>query len=143
MKKFIHLTLILTCLSSCISNYEKRGYEFDLSDHHLLQENVTSKESVMRIMGSPTIISELDGQENWIYYSENVKSFLFFIPKITSRTIFLIKFDDSNTIKSLQKFDLASENEKLKFISKYTEVAGHKTGFFKSIFSNIGQVKPQ
>lgn len=143
MKKFIHLTLILTCLTSCLSNSEKRGYAFDLADHHLLQEDVTSKESVMKIMGSPTIISELNGQENWLYYSEDVESFLFFIPKITSRTIFVIKFDDSNTIKNLQKFDLASEKEKLKFISDYTEVKGHKVGFFKSIFSNIGQVKPQ
>jgi outer membrane protein assembly factor BamE (lipoprotein component of BamABCDE complex) len=143
MKKFIHLALIVACLSSCISNTEKRGYAFDLADHHLLQEDVTSKESVMRIMGSPTIISELDGQENWLYYSEDVKSFLFFIPKITSRTVFLIKFDDSNTIKSLQKFDLASEKVELKFVSDYTEVTGHKVGFFKSIFSNIGQVKPQ
>jgi outer membrane protein assembly factor BamE (lipoprotein component of BamABCDE complex) len=143
MKKIAFYFLIIITLSSCVSSSEKKGYAFDLSDYQLLQEGVTSKESTLRIMGSPTIISDLTGQENWLYYSENVKRFLFFIPKITDRKIFIIKFDQSDTIKEIKEFELSNQKQKLKFVSDYTQVKGHKTGFFKSIFSNIGQVKPQ
>lgn len=116
---------------------------FDLSDYQLLQEGVTSRETTLKLMGSPTMISDLNSPESWIYYSEDVKSFLFFFPKVTARNILVIKFDESNTIKEMQKFYLSDDDHKLKFSSHYTEVSSHKTGFFKSIFSNIGQVKPQ
>ncbi|MBU6339039.1 MAG: outer membrane protein assembly factor BamE [Rickettsiales bacterium] len=143
MKKFLCHILFLTLATSCVSNIEKKGYSFDSSDQQLLQEGVTSKESTLKMMGSPTIISDLSDEENWIYYSEEVKNLLFFIPKVTKREILLVKFDDSNTIKKIEKFDLANEKSKTKFNPTYTEVKSHETGFFKSIFSNIGKVKPQ
>lgn len=143
MKKLICSVLFLTFITSCISNIEKKGYSFDSSDQHQLQEGVTSRESTLKMMGSPTIISDLTGEESWIYYSEEVKNLLFFIPKITKREILLIKFDESNTIKKIEKFSLANEKNRVKFNPIYTEVKSHETGFFKSIFNNIGKVKPQ
>lgn len=144
MKKILCYILLATTISSCLASTEKRGFMFELSDHQLLQEGVTSKETTLKLMGSPTIISDLNVPESWIYYSEDVRSFLFFLPDVTSRNILVIKFDDANnTIKEMQKFDLTDDSQKLKFSSQYTEVSSHKTGFFKSIFSNIGQVKPQ
>ncbi len=94
-------------------------------------------------MGSPTVIAELGRDESWIYYAEDVKHLLFFKPKITSRNILIVRFDNSDTVTELRKIDLANEEKKLTFSSNYTAVDNHKSGFFKSIFSNIGQVKPQ
>lgn len=127
-------------LSSCVKNSYRLGYLFDLSDHQLLQEGVTSKERVLKIMGSPTMISNLD-EEVWIYYSEDVERILFFIPDIKERTILTLRFDESETVKSIEKFDLSNEEKKMDFASHYTEVNSNKIGFFKSIFSNVGQVK--
>jgi outer membrane protein assembly factor BamE (lipoprotein component of BamABCDE complex) len=143
MKKIICYIFLTLCLSSCLASTERHGFMFDLSDYQLLQEGVTSRETTLKLMGSPTMISDLNSPESWIYYSEDVKSLLFFFPKVTARNILVIKFDESNTIKEMQKFDLSDDDHKLKFSSHYTEVSSHKTGFFKSIFSNIGQVKPQ
>ena len=116
---------------------------FDLSDHELLQEGVSSKETVIKIMGSPTMISDIAMPESWIYYSEEVEKFLFFLPKIISRNILVITFNNSNSIGNIRRFDLSNNDERLKFTSKYTKVVSREEGFFKSIFSNIGQVKPQ
>lgn len=143
MKKFFCLVFIILSATSCISNYEKRGYAFDLADDHLLQEGVSSKEMVLKIMGSPTIISDFDSDESWIYYSEEVNKVLFFLPKVVSRKVLLIKFDAFDTLSHMQKLDLADEKLNMKFIEKFTEVKSHDVGFFKSIFSNIGQIKPQ
>ena len=116
---------------------------FDLSDHEMLQEGVTSKEKLMKIMGSPTLISDLDDDEAWIYYAEDVNKFLFFRPKIIERNLLVVRFDKIGTVRELKKIDLTQEEKKLDFISQYTAVDSHKVGFFKSIFSNVGQVKPQ
>lgn len=138
---FVYLLLIFA-ISSCLSRVEKHGYMIDLVDHDLLQKGITTKDRVLRIMGSPTIISEIDEEETWIYFSEDVKKLLFFKPNPVARSIISIKFDDSQTISELENYDISQET-KLAFSSYHTKVESNKDGFFKSIFSNIGQVRPQ
>jgi len=141
MKKILCNVFVILSLTSCINNSERHGYVFELADHQLVQEGVTSKERVLKIMGSPTVISNLDSDETWIYYSEDLERILFFLPDIKERTILTLKFDKSETVRSIEKFDLSNEDKNLQFTSQYTEVSSNKIGFFKSIFSNVGQVK--
>jgi len=139
-KNFICL-LLLIALASCLSKTNKHGYMFDLSDHEQLKEEVTTKDVVLRIMGSPTLVADLDNDETWIYFSEDVKTLLFFKPETIDRTIVSIKFSN-DVIKELRRYNL-SDQSNLKFASNYTKVNSNEIGFFTSIFSNIGQVKPQ
>lgn len=143
MKKILLNIILLIATSSCITRIEKHGYMFDETDYEMMQEGITSKERVLRILGSPTIISDLDNDEAWIYYSEDVKSLLFFIPTITERNIIVIRFNREDVISKLRKIDLTQEQKKLEFSSKHTTVESNKIGFFKSLFSNVGQVKAQ
>lgn len=115
---------------------------FEFVEDDFLREGVTTKNSVIKVMGLPTIISDISDDEVWIYYSEDVKKFLFFEPEILSRNIVAIRFDRGETVKDLKKLTLDDE-ARLSFVSKSTAVDGHKTNFLKSIFSNIGQVRPQ
>ena len=140
--RFIYIFLILNLLTSCITRLESKGYSFQLSEPQLIQEGVTSKESVMNIMGSPTIISDFNNQDVWIYYAEEVEKFLFYIPKIKSRKILMVTFDNGSTVNYVKEYDLNDE-KKLKFARSYTKVEGHEIGIFKSIIGNIGQVRAQ
>ncbi len=137
---FIYFVLIIA-LASCVSRVNKHGYMFDLADHDRLKAEITSKDVVLRIMGSPTIITSFDNDETWIYFAEDVRSLLFFRPDVVRREVMAIKFDN-DTIKELSHLDLSNE-EKLKFASDYTKVESSHPGFFKSIFGNIGQVRSQ
>jgi outer membrane protein assembly factor BamE (lipoprotein component of BamABCDE complex) len=139
MKKLIIIALILN-LTSCLSRVEKKGYMFELSDANLLQENVTHKDEVLKYMGYPTLTSYVN-DEIWLYIAEEKKYLLFFKPKTIDREILLVKFDDNNVVKKLQKLGLGDGDKNLKFSSKYTEVADHEESLYKSIFGNIGQVK--
>ncbi len=141
-KNKIFFLIALTALTSCLSRVDKHGYNFDLSDHDQLQAGISTKERVLRLMGSPTIVSDLDDDETWIYYAEDVNKLLFFKPDAVNRTVLAIKFDQEQNVRELQNYDLSHETN-LSFASNYTEVKSNKTGFFKSIFSNIGQVRPQ
>lgn len=142
-KKIFLFFFLISALSSCITRIEKNGYMFDLAEVDLIKEDVTSKERVLNILGSPSLTSDLDGNEIWIYYSQEVKKILFFKPKIIDRTIVAIEFDNKEQlVRNIKKLDLNDES-KLSFSSKHTAVESQKTGFFKGIFSNIGQVKPQ
>lgn len=137
---FIYL-LLLIALTSCVSRLNKHGYMFDLADHDQLKEEITTKDVVLRIMGSPTLVADFNDEETWIYFAEDVRSLLFFKPKPIERTILSIKFNN-DTIKELRRYNLENQSN-LDFAANYTEVGSNQIGFFSSIFSNIGQVKPQ
>lgn len=142
--KKIYLVAFLTlAMSACSSRLEKHGFMFDLSDYQQLQEGVTTKNRVLKTMGAPTLVSDFDGDETWIYMAQDLRYFLFFNPDIESRTVLAIKFDQEQNISELLNLSLADENKNFEFESKFTAVDSHKIGFFKSLFSNVGQVKPQ
>lgn len=143
MKKLLCYIFFIIAASSCSSRVENFGYIVDDADYAALQEGVSDKNRVLMIMGSPTLVTDLSIDESWIYYSEKTDRFLFFKPSIIERDIILMKFDDDNIIKKLEKFSLANADDKLKFSQNKTNVKSHKTGFFKSIFGNIGQISAQ
>jgi len=143
MKKNFFYIFLLIALNACVSKVDKRGYMFDMSDHNLLQEGITSKERVLKIMGSPTLISDLDSDEAWIYYAEDLKRLLFFKPDIISRDVLVVRFNEVGTIRELNRIDLNDEEKQLQFAANFTNVESRKIGFLKSLFSNVGQVKSQ
>lgn len=115
---------------------------FELSDYQLVENGITSKERVIKLLGSPTILASFDDDEVWIYYSENVRHFLFFTPKIVDRKILTLRFKN-DVVSELRNIDLGQESDGMNFATNYTEVNDHDSGLIKSFFGNVGQVKPQ
>lgn len=132
--------LILLAFTSC-AQIERRGYAFELSGFEYLREEINDKNDVIEQMGSPSFINNINGQELWVYYSEDVKKFLFFKPTILNRKITTINFSIDNKISKISNYDL-SNDKKITFVDHYTEVASQKKSWWSEIFSNIGQVKP-
>ena len=141
MLKKLSLIISLLALSSCFSRFEKHGYMFELSEMDMLQEGVTSKERVLKIMGSPTLVSDLGNEETWIYYSENVKHLLFFNPTIFEREVVVMNFGENGVIQNLNKITLSDEDHTINFATNYTATDDHETSLIKSFFGNVGSVK--
>jgi outer membrane protein assembly factor BamE (lipoprotein component of BamABCDE complex) len=142
MGKFFLPLILVFALSSCLSRVDKHGYSFEISDHDQVVAGLTTKEDVLKIMGSPTFISDLD-EEIWIYYSQDVKHLMFFRPKVVERNLLALKFNRNKTVRNIERITLDNEREDIVFNSETTNVESKKIGFFKSLFSNVGQVKPQ
>jgi outer membrane protein assembly factor BamE (lipoprotein component of BamABCDE complex) len=114
-----------------------------MSDYQMVQDGVTSKERLLKLMGSPTLVASFDDDEVWIYYEEDVNHFLFFKPKIIERKILALRFNKSDIVSELRNIGLANELQGMNFAANHTEVDDHQRGLFKSFFGNIGQIKPQ
>lgn len=138
MKHLIILVTIVT-LTSC-NQIEKRGYAFELSDYEKLKEGVNNKNDVLNFMGYPSFTSEAGNGQTWVYYSEDVKKLLFFTPQTTSRQIMAISFNDQDAIKKIDNYNLSNQ-KKVDFSKKFTEVQSQKRSWWSQIFGNIGQVK--
>lgn len=131
--------LAIIFLTSC-SQIEKRGYSFELSDYQLLKEKINNKNNTLDAMGYPTLASSFADGELWIYYSEDVKKLLFFKPEVLDRKIITIAFDNKQTIKKINSYDLKDQNS-ITINPDYTKVESAKPSWWKQIFGNIGQVR--
>lgn len=143
LKNKILLLATIIILGSCSKRIENKGYIFDQTNLNSIAKGITSKNKVIEIMGYPNWHRGLSDYR-LIYQAEEIKHFLFFKPKIISRKVLILDFDEENILSKIQELDLRDENKEFKFAKKYTAVYGHKKpGFFKALFSNIGQVRPQ
>ncbi len=134
--------ILLFFIAACVTRIEKKGYVFEASDFELLQEGFSSQEQVLQLMGSPSFIDDFGEDESWVYFSEKIENFLFFKPKVLDRNVLVLRFR-KNLLLKIEKIDHTNEVANLHFVDFYTEVKSEKVGFFKGLFSNVGQVKSQ
>ena len=141
--KFFTLALLFFIVSACAFKVDKSGYMFENTDINIIKKGVTSKNTLLNTFGSPTIISFYNDKEVWIYFSENIKHILFFKPKVVEREALVIKFDNEERVSSIKKIDLEDEDREFFFNQNKTFVESHKSNFFKSIYENIGSIRPR
>lgn len=141
--KFFTLALLFFIVSACAFKVDKSGYMFENTDINIIKKGVTSKNTLLNAFGSPTIISFYNDKEVWIYFSENIKHILFFKPKVVERDVLVIKFDNEDRVSNIKKIDLGDEDREFFFNQNRTFVKSHKNNFFKSIYENIGSIRPR
>ena len=141
--KIFTFVLIFFIISSCSFRVDKSGYMFENSDINFIKKGVTSKNTLLKNLGSPTVFSYIKNEEVWIYYSESVKHVLFFKPYAIERDILVLKFDEEERVSSFKKLDLNDEDNKYFFNQNKTYVESHKSNFFKAIYENIGTILPR
>jgi outer membrane protein assembly factor BamE (lipoprotein component of BamABCDE complex) len=141
--KFFTFLLLFFIVSACSFRVDKTGYMFENNDINFIQKGVTSKNTLLKNLGSPTIISYAKDQEVWIYYSENIKYILFFKPTIVERDVLVLKFDNEQRVSYIKKLDLEAEDNKYFFNQNKTFVESHKNNIFKKIYENIGAIVPR
>lgn len=147
MKFFFHKTYLilaikfLLILSSCSSKIDNQGYIFDNLDFSSVQKNVTSKNTILQIYGSPSFYSDVSDKEYWFYYANQIKKFLFFKPEILTQDILIVSFDENDTVDFVKILNIKDSDKSFYFNINKTEVKSHEKGFFKSIFENVGTIK--
>jgi len=140
--KIYILLLSFFAFTACSFRVDKTGYMFESVDFNSVQKGVTSKNTILKSFGSPTIISPIDNDEVWIYYSEEIKHILFFMPKVITREIVVLKFNDEDRINYIKKLSLENEDKKFFINFNKTFVKSHKTNFLKELYDSLATVKP-
>lgn len=145
MYKFFYIfyIIILTVnLSSCAKIDNLNGYIMKNKDFTLLRKNISTKDNVKNIFGSPSIQYNInDNLSTNIFLYQNISNFLFFKPIITERKIIVINFNN-DIISSINQYNLTNQNK----ISYYRDNNKNNNitqkSFLSEIFSNIGQITP-
>src|SRR5580704_8822734 len=93
-------------LAGCAISVDQRGKLPDPDRIAEVQPGKTSKDQVIKILGSPSSSSTFD-DNTWYYISRKTKQVAFFQPEVLDQQVFVINFDDKGVVKDLNHKTLA------------------------------------
>lgn len=128
----------LSLSSGCTRLKSHQGYIGDQTLLSSVQPGVDNKGSVQASLGRPTFVGQFD-QNDWYYYSRNVKQLAFSQPVAENQYVLKVRFDQAGNVASVSQTGkeliskISPEGDK-------TPTLGRDTSFFEEIFGNIGAV---
>ena len=130
----------LSALTACSATYRNHGYAPPEEDLQQLVVGVDTRSTVDDVVGPPSVGGVL-GDGNYYYVRKKVREYGMFRPEIVERRIVAISFDETDTIRNIERFAL--EDGKVVALSqRVTDSSVVGNGFWRQIIGNIGNFSP-
>lgn len=128
--------LFLVVLSGC-ATIDIRGHEVDPDQLKKIKVDVTTKEQIAELLGTPAAVSTFNNN-TWFYMSDVTSTRAFLSPTTLKSNITRIEFDEKGRVRSLTSLTEADKGV-VSYINRETPTAGHEFGVLEQIFGNVGR----
>ena len=129
--------LLATMLAGCAVSEDQRGHLPDPDRLAEIKPGATTKEQVVKILGSPSSASTFD-DDVWYYISRKTKQIAFFSPTVLDQQVYIVDFDDKGIVKDLGHKTLA-DGESITPAPGATPAPGRELSFLEQLIGNIGR----
>ena len=103
--KYQYLIIFTLILTSCSTIYKDHGYLPLDTDLKSVVIGKDSRNSITELLGSPSGSGVLE--DGAIFYiSTKIKNFLFYEPKVVSRDMIVVSFDEKDLVENVERFSL-------------------------------------
>jgi outer membrane protein assembly factor BamE (lipoprotein component of BamABCDE complex) len=124
-------------LAGCAVSEDQRGHLPDPDKIAQIQPGVTTKEQVVKILGTPSSSSTFD-DDVWYYISRKTKQIAFFSPTVLDQQVYIVDFDSQGVVKDLGHKTLA-DAESISPAPGSTPSPGRELSFMEQLIGNIGR----
>jgi outer membrane protein assembly factor BamE (lipoprotein component of BamABCDE complex) len=124
-------------LTGCSISEDQRGNLPDPEKLAQLQPGNTTKEQVVRILGSPSSASTFDDNV-WYYISRRVKQVAFFSPTVLDQQVYIVDFDDKGVVRDVGHKTLA-DSRSISPAPGATPAPGRELSFMEQLLGNVGR----
>lgn len=124
-------------ISSCSTIKQSRGYVPDEKVINAIRVETDNKDSVMQMLGSPTMRPTFD-DNNWYYYSKETERWAFFREEVVKMDILAISFSEDEYVSDIRRYTV-EDNIVIDPVSKKTVTHGKDVNFFAELFGNVGR----
>jgi outer membrane protein assembly factor BamE (lipoprotein component of BamABCDE complex) len=124
-------------LAGCAISVDQRGKLPDPDRIAEVQPGKTTKDEVVKILGSPSSSSTFD-DNTWYYISRKTKQVAFFQPEVLDQQVFIVDFDDKGVVKDLGHKTLADGNP-VTPAPGATPSPGRELSFLEQLLGNVGR----
>lgn len=137
MRQIFQSCLIIGLLAACEPIVDNRGYVADNVDTSDLVPGVHERADVMRVMGSPSAMSQY-GDPVWYYIHVRKETKAFFKPEVTEQKVTRVLFDENGYFEAVEPIE-DLQPQPIEYVQKETPTEGHSLGFFEQILGNVGR----
>jgi outer membrane protein assembly factor BamE (lipoprotein component of BamABCDE complex) len=124
-------------LAGCVVSQDQRGNLPDPDKLAEIKPGTTTKEQVVKILGSPSSAGTFD-DDTWYYISRKTKQVAFFSPEVIDQQVFIIDFTDDGVVKDLGHKTMA-DAESITPAPGATPAPGRELSFMEQLIGNIGR----
>lgn len=129
--------LLVLSLTACVVSEDKRGNLPDPDKLAEIKPGTTTKEQVVKILGSPSSASTFD-DDTWYYISRRVKQVAFFSPEVVDQQVYIVDFTDQGIVKDVGHKTLA-DAAPISPAPGATPSPGRELSFMEQLIGNIGR----
>ena len=135
-EKFIVLIVACLLINACTGIKSNNGYLPVRDSVDQLKVNVTSPSSAKSTLGEPALV--LGKKEPiFIYSSQVTNRVLFFEPKVISRDVLVLYFNNKKKLRKLKKFSL-KDGKSFDLNTDATNLNTEERSLIANLFSNVG-----
>jgi outer membrane protein assembly factor BamE (lipoprotein component of BamABCDE complex) len=131
------LLLAASALGSCTANVSTHGHALSESDLAQIRPGVTSREEVLRVLGSPSTVGTFE-KERWFYVSQRNEVMSFYKADVTQQDVVRIDFDASGIVSDVRMHGLEMA-QAVEPDSNQTRTLGNELGLVQQLLGNIGR----
>ena len=124
-------------LAGCAVSEDQRGNLPDPDKLTEIKPGVTTKQQVIKILGSPSSAGTFD-DDTWYYISRKTRQIAFFSPTVLDQQVYIVDFDDKGIVRDVGHKTMA-DAEHITPAPGATPSPGRELSFMEQLIGNIGR----
>jgi outer membrane protein assembly factor BamE (lipoprotein component of BamABCDE complex) len=124
-------------ITGCVGTVEQRGNLPAPEKLAEIQPGVTSKDDVIKLLGSPSSVS-IFNDKSWYYISRRTGQVAFFEPDTIDQQVFIVNFDDQGVVKTVDHKGV-QDARAIDPVPRATPAPGRELTFLEQVIGNVGK----
>ncbi|HFD16690.1 MAG TPA: outer membrane protein assembly factor BamE [Rhodospirillales bacterium] len=128
---------LLLLAGACVPTVQQHGQRIDPEAVARIRPGVTSREEVLRLMGSPSATATFDDRR-WYYVTQTVEKKSFYQKRLADQRVVIVEFDDRGIVRNLEERGL-EQARAVEPVADKTPTMGNEFSLLEQLIGNIGR----
>jgi len=133
----VALALAAASFAACAPTVDQRGNLPEPDKLAEIHPGTTTRDQVTKILGTPSSTGVFNDR-SWYYISRKTKQVAFFNPDVLDQQVYVVNFDGSGVVKSVDHKGL-NDGREIQPAPGATPAPGRELTFLEQVLGNIGR----
>lgn len=124
-------------VAACAPQIDERGWRPDETAIAAIRPGVDNKESVARLLGTPSTVSNFD-DASWYYISATTERMAFKRDELTKQGVLIVNFDQAGNVTEVARLD-TEDGQQIAMNPEKTPTLGNELTIWQQLFGNLGR----
>jgi outer membrane protein assembly factor BamE (lipoprotein component of BamABCDE complex) len=124
-------------LAACAERVDVRGNLPDIEDVAQIQPGVSTREDVVRLLGTPSTLSTFQDR-TWYYIGQRQEQTAFFRPDVTDRSVLIVTFGPRGLVEET-RLNTIEDAQEVDLVARETPTEGKELTILQQFFGNLGR----